>query len=295
MDQKGIGIEGRVILVTGAGRGLGFAYARLLATEGAIVLIQDVGADRSGEGRDPALAEGVAAGLRAEGLTVHAVAGALDTRAQCRQLIGDSVAVRGRLDGLIHNAGWVAYQRIEAIDEAAFDRMMTIAAKAPLWLAQAAWPVMKAAGRGRIVLTTSCRALFPQYVQPGLAAYAASKLAAVGIVNVLAAEGASHGIIVNAVSPVAKTRMWGVEDEPDELHPSAVAPGVAFLVSDACVEGGWILRAANGQFHATRAVEALGVDYPRDLQAVSASTVGEVAANWSRIALPAREPRGSRS
>lgn len=150
---------------------------------------------------------------------------------------------------------------------------------------------MKAAGYGRIVLTTSCRALYPQYVQKGLAAYAAAKMAAVGIVNVLAAEGAADGIIVNAISPVAKTRMWGVEGEPDELRPAEVAPGAVFLVSEACSEGGWVLRAANGQFHTTRSAEALGVDYPRDLRAVKASTVDEVAAQWPRIAIASIEPR----
>lgn len=150
---------------------------------------------------------------------------------------------------------------------------------------------MKTAGYGRIVMTTSCRALYPQYVQHGLAAYAAAKMAAVGITNVLAAEGENDNIIVNAISPVAKTRMWGVEDEPEELRASEVAVGVAYLASAACTKGGWILRAANGQFHATRAMEAEGVDYPRNLQAVKASTTQEVADNWSSIAVPNIEPR----
>ena len=201
------------------------------------------------------------------------------------------LAVNGRLDAVIHNAGWVGYERIEDFQDASFDHMMTVTAKAPLWIAQAAWPGMREAGYGRIVVTTSCRALYPQYVQKGLASYAAAKMAAVGIMNVLADEGAAHGIIVNAVSPVAKTRMWGVEGEPDELKPEAVAPGVAFLASAACSEGGWILRAANGQFHATRVVEAEGVDYPRDLRAVHAGTPAAVATAWDRITVLAREPR----
>jgi hypothetical protein len=97
--------------------------------------------------------------------------------------------------------------------------------------------------------------------------------------------------VVNAVSPVAKTRMWGVEGEPDELHPEAVAPGVVFLASRACIEGGWILRASNGQFHATRLSEAEGVRYPRDLQAVVADNIEVVARQWPQIARPAVEPR----
>ena len=165
--------------------------------------------------------------------------------------------------------------------EDAFDHMMDIAAKAPLWLAQAAWPHMKV---GRTVLTTSDRAIYPQHVHKGLAAYAAAKLAAVGLVNVLAAEGGPYGIMANAVSPVAKTRMWGVEGEPDELRPAAVAPGVVYLASKACRASGWILRASNGQFHAVRRAEADGVKYPRDLNAVSCATAEDFARQWDGIA-----------
>lgn len=283
--------EGRSVMVTGAGRGLGLAYARCLGQLGATVLLHDVGADPDGRGNDPSIAEGAAANLCSEGTDAHAFSGLIDTRDRCRELIADAIAVRDRLDAVVHNAGWVAYEPIEELREASFDRMMAITAKAPLWLAQAAWPHMKIAGYGRIVLTTSCRALYPQYVQRGLVSYAAAKMAAVGIVNVLAAEGAEHGIAINAISPVAKTRMWGVENEPEDLRPEAVAPGVAYLASDACTEGGWVLRAANGQFHATRGCEAAGVDYPRDLCGVEAETVAEIASNWSRIAVPAVEPR----
>lgn len=281
----------RVILITGAGRGLGFAYARHLGERGATVLLQDAGADSNGGGEDQAVVEEAARLLRAEGFDAIALSGSIASREGCRDLVAKATAIRGRLDALIHNAGWVAYETIEALQEDSFDHMMSVAAKAPLWLAQAAWPVMKAAGRGRILLTTSDRALFPQYVQSGLVSYAAAKMAAIGIVNVLAQEGAADGIIVNAISPVAKTRMWGIDGEPDELRPSEVAPGAAFLVSDACTEGGWILRASNGQFHATKACEASGVSYPRDLRGVQAATVDDIAANWSRIASLAVEPR----
>lgn len=85
--------------------------------------------------------------------------------------------------------------------------------------------------------------------------------------------------------------MWGIEGEPAELHPSQVAPGVAYLASAECTDGGWILRAANGQFHATKMREAANVDYPRNLRAVKASTAQEVAENWQSIAIPDVESR----
>ena len=286
-----LSFAGQIALVTGAAGGLGFAYSRLLAQRGAHVVMQDVGAGRDGTGADPQRIDQAVARLRAEGLAVEASHHGIDTRSQAAALVGGILQRHGRLDVILHNAGWVEYQQIDAVDEERFDHMMAVAAKAPLWLVQAAWPTMQAQGHGRIVLTTSDRALYPQYVQHGLAAYAAAKSAAVGIVNVLAAEGEAHGIVVNAVSPVAKTRMWGVDGEPDELHPESVAPGVVFLASRACNEGGWILRASNGQFHATRLAEAEGVSYPRDLQAVSARSVEDIAAQWRGIAKPAVEPR----
>lgn len=286
-----VDFKGRVVLITGAGRGLGLSYARCIGQLGATVLIQDIGANSDGNGVDSQVAKLAAEKLRFEGMNVHAISGEIGSREGCHDLCRDALRVGGRLDALIHNAGWVAHKSIESIDESSFDHMMAISTKAPLWLAQAAWPEMKSSGYGRIVMTTSCRALYPQYVQNGLASYAAAKMAVVGLMNVLASEGAKDGIIVNAISPVAKTRMWGIEEEPDELHPSEVAPGVAYLASAECSEGGWILRAANGQFHATRAMEAMGVDYPRDLRAVQTLTAHEVAANWPLIAVPAVEPR----
>ncbi|WP_421568523.1 SDR family NAD(P)-dependent oxidoreductase [Stenotrophomonas sp. PD6] len=286
-----ISFEGQVGLVTGAAGGLGLAYSRLLAKRGARVVMQDVGAGLDGNGQDPRRIDAKVALLRGTGLDVHAAHTAIDQRDGCRTLVNGILAQHGRLDFIIHNAGWVEYQQIDVVEEDRFDRMMTIAAKAPLWLAEAAWSAMQSRHHGRIVLTTSDRALYPEYVQKGLAAYAAAKMAAVGIVNVLAAEGAPHGIMVNAISPVAKTRMWGVEGEPEELHPDAVAPGVAFLASSACSEGGWILRASNGQFHAMRSVEAEDVAYPRDLRATAADSIEDIATQWSRIAQPTVEPR----
>lgn len=284
-------LNGRVALITGAARGLGLAYARSLAASGAKVFLQDVGAGSDGLGEDPSIARTAAERLQSEGFDVLPMAAAILSRQDCHGLVDEILRLAGRLDILIHNAGWVGYEPVAGINEASFDHMMAIAAKTPLWLAQAAWPSMQAAGYGRILLTTSDRALFPEYAQAGLAAYAAAKLAAVGIVNVLALEGRAHGIVVNAISPVAKTRMWGVAGEPDELRPSEVAPGALFLVSDVCTDGGWILRASNGQFHASRACEAEGVDYPRHLNAVVARSAQELAANWDRIAVPQQEKR----
>ncbi len=286
-----ISFEGQVGLVTGAAGGLGLAYSRLLAERGAHVVMHDVGAGTDGRGTDPLRIQHSAEALQARGLAVQAVSDPIDHRAGCHALVQEMLQQHGRIDFLIHNAGWVEYQALEAVEDDALERMLCLAAKTPLWLAQAAWPAMRAAGGGRIVITTSDRALYPQYAQRGLSAYAMGKLAALGLVNVLALEGAGHGIVVNAVSPVAKTRMWGIDGEPDELHPEAVAHGVAFLASTRCQGGGWVLRASNGQFHALRLQEAEHVAYPRDLRAVSADSIESVALQWPAIARASVEVR----
>ena len=287
-----IRFDDRVAIVTGAGRGLGFAYARLLAQRGARVVIHDIGADTDGAGEDPSIAEAAAERLRAQGLEVSAASGSIESRSACGGLIEAVLSAHGRLDILIHNAGWVGYQTIEELEPSFLAHMMALGIETPLWLAQSAWPAMKAQGYGRVLLTTSCRALYSRYAQAGLAAYAAAKMATIGVMNVLAHEGGPHGILVNAISPVAKTRMWGVDGEPDELRPDAVAPGAVFLVSEACRASAWVLRASNGQFHALKAREAEGVDYPLDLRATAADRPEVVAAAWDRIAPAVAEARG---
>jgi len=114
-------------------------------------------------------------------------------------------------------------------------------------------------------------------------AYSAGKMAQLGIMNALGGEGAEVGILVNSISPVAKTRRWGVSGEPHNLKPEWVTPGVLFLASELCQDSGYILRASNGQFTATRFSENPGVEYPLDLARISASSAEQVAAAWPEI------------
>ncbi|AUG08384.1 SDR family NAD(P)-dependent oxidoreductase [Pseudomonas sp. S09G 359] len=274
---------GRTAIVTGGARGLGLSYARALARKGARVVISDIGADNAGAGNDASVVQAAANTLQAEGLEVVGHAGDLSRDEGCRQLIAYAIETFGQLDILIHNAGWVGYQNIEDLDAAFLQRAMDINLYAPLWLCKHAWPHLLRSSAPRIILTTSDRAMYAQYEQVGLVAYSAGKMAQLGIMNALSHEGAQAGIRVNAISPVAKTRMWGVTAEPDELKPEWVTPGVLFLASAQCEDTGYILRASNGQFTATRFTENPGVDYPRDLARIKAGSAQEVAAAWQRI------------
>lgn len=277
---------GKTAIVTGGARGLGLSYARALAQGGARVVISDIGADNAGAGRDGLVVQAAAEALQAEGLTVIGHGGDLSTHEGCQQLIAFTLEAFGQLDILIHNAGWVGYQNITDLDAAFVQRAMDINLYAPLWLCKHAWPHLLRSSAPRIILTTSDRAMYAQYEQTGLVAYSAGKMAQLGIMNALSHEGLEAGIKVNAVSPVAKTRMWGVTDAPDELKPEWVTPGVVFLASAQCEDTGYILRASNGQFTATRFTENPGVQYPRDLARIKASNAQEVAAAWDRIKQP---------
>ncbi|NIE74859.1 SDR family NAD(P)-dependent oxidoreductase [Pantoea sp. Ap-967] len=275
--------KGKVAIVTGAAQGLGLDYAMALAERGAHVVISDLGTDRAGEGQDPSAARTALQTMQALGYSVVAHTGQLENEDGCRQLVELAVEQFGALDILIHNAGWVDYQGIESQEQAFLDRALGISVHAPVWLAKHAWKYLKQSAAARIVLTTSDRAMYQRYAQPGLVAYSAGKMAQVGIMNALSMEGLEHGILVNAISPVAKTRMWGVTQPPEELKPEWVTPGVLYLASALCRDTGYILRASNGQFTATRFSENSGVSYPRDLARVEASSLAEVAERWSRI------------
>ncbi|MGL4307032.1 MAG: SDR family NAD(P)-dependent oxidoreductase [Mycobacteriaceae bacterium] len=279
-----IRLDDRVAIITGSGRGLGAAYARLLAERGAKVIIHDIGVNQDGTGFDPNVAVDAANTIRETGGGAFPSDIILDSRDSCRSLVETALEKFGRLDILIHNAGWVAYQSVQELTPDFLHRAININIEAPTWLAQAAFPIMKQQHYGRIVLTTSDRAIYQQYALSGLAPYAMGKMAQIGLMNVLAVEGREHGILVNAISPVAKTRMWNVQDEPEDLRPDQVAPGVLYLASPKCQESGFILRASNGQFTAVRWIERDNVDYPLNLAAVEISTAEDLATGWKQIA-----------
>jgi NAD(P)-dependent dehydrogenase (short-subunit alcohol dehydrogenase family) len=257
-----IRFDDRVALVTGAGRGLGAAYARALAARGAAVVVHDAGVEQDGSGADPAVADAVVDQIGAAGGAAVASYENLEEREACSRLVEQAVERFGRLDIVIQNAGLVIWEELEAA-EVSWDRMRRVSIDGPFQITRAAFPVMKEQGYGRFVFTTSGRAMALERTRPGLAAYAVAKMAQFGLMLVTAAEGEAHRIRANAISPAAATRVLVREVAPGELEPEQVVPGVLFLASEECTFSGKVLEAAGGEFDVARWAASEGVDFGR--------------------------------
>jgi NAD(P)-dependent dehydrogenase (short-subunit alcohol dehydrogenase family) len=244
---------------------------------GAAVVVHDAGVAQDGSGFDPMVADEVVREITTGGGTAAASYENLEDVAACKRVVQLAVSKFGRLDALIHNAGLVVFADLQETDRPLWDRMVAIGINAPFHLARAAGPHMRRQCYGRIVLTTSGRAMRVEDCLPGLTAYSTTKMAQVGLMVALAAELKGTGIQVNAISPVAATRV--LRRSAPELSPELVAPAVAFLASAACDFSGVILNAAGGRF----SVSALDRSDEVDLGPLPVSPEG-LAARWSEIA-----------
>lgn len=273
-----IRFDERVAIITGSGRGLGAAYARLLAERGASVVVHDAGVALDGTGSDPSVADAVVQEITAAGRTAVPCYENIESRAGCQKLIETALSQFGRIDILIHNAGWITFTPLQDMTPELLERILNIQVAAPFWLSQAAFPIMKQQHYGRVIFTTSGRAMFLQYALPELTGYAIGKMAQLGLMNALATDGEAHGIRVNAICPVAATRMLQRSVAPQELRSEQVAPGVAFLASSQCDFSGIILQAGNGHFSTAQWKVSTGVDF-----GVEAASPEDVAEKWRII------------
>lgn len=272
-----IRFDDQAVVVTGAGRGLGAAYARLLAARGAAVVVHDAGVTQDGSGFDPSVADAVVSEIAAAGGTAAACYENLQEAAACGRTIDFAVARFGRIDALVHNAGLVVFASLDETASATWDRMRAIGIDAPFHLLRAAVPHMRRQGYGRIVLTTSGRAMRVEDCVPGLIAYSAAKMAQIGLMIGLAAELGDSDIKVNAISPVAATRV--LRRHAPELLPELVAPAVAFLASSVCRTSGAVVNAAGGRFSAAWWDRGETVDL-----GPAPVSPEDIAAHWQRIA-----------
>jgi NAD(P)-dependent dehydrogenase (short-subunit alcohol dehydrogenase family) len=258
-----IRFDDRVVLVTGAGRGLGAAYAEALAARGASVVVHDAGVEPDGTGGDPAIADRLVAEIEAAGGTAVACYENIESEAACLATVELALERFGRLDVVINNAGLLIWEELEAAHRG-WDRMRRVNVDAPFHLTRAAFPAMKEQGYGRFVFTTSGRAMSVERTRAGLAAYAVGKMAHFALMVVTAREGEPYGILANAVAPAAATRMLQRPVAPGELEAAQVAPGVLFLASERCSVTGRVLEAAGGAFDVARWTSSGDVDFGLD-------------------------------
>ena len=246
--------DGKVVVITGAGRGLGLGYAEYLAKLGAAVVVNDLGGGVAGDGSDASVAESVAQAIRADGGSAIASSADIACESGASSLVQAAVSEFGHLDAVINNAGITAGHQFPEISVADVQRHLDVHVMGTFLVTRAAWPHLAKSSSGR-VLNTISGAIFGS--APALP-YTTAKGAVLGMTKALAEAGAPLGIKVNGISPSAKTRMIGLAenrrgiDWPDDVpmlarHTMDVAPVAAYLVHERCPVSGQFFFADSGR------------------------------------------------
>ena len=272
-----IRFDGKVAIVTGAGGGLGRQHALELARRGAKVVVNDLGGSVDGSGGSSEAAGKVVAEIKAAGGEALANGSSVTDDAGVERMVKDAMDAWGRVDILIANAGVLRDKSFSKMEIADFEFVLNVHLMGTVKPAKAVWEIMRAQNYGRIVVTTSSSGLYGNFGQTN---YGAAKMGVIGFMNTLKLEGQKNNVHVNAIAPVAATRMTENILPPDvakRLAPEYVTPGVVFLCSEEAPTGA-ILTAGAGAFAMARIVETEGVYLGE-----AGLSVEEVRDNWARI------------
>ena len=253
--------DGRVAVITGAGRGLGREYALLLASKGAKVVVNDPGAAIKGDGADAGPAQAVVQEIRAAGGEAIACLESVATPQGGAAIIQAAIDAYGRVDILIHNAGNVRYGSLEEMSHEDFKAVVDVHLMGAFNVVRPAFPIMAKAGHGRVVLTSSIGGL---YSTPNGANYAVSKSGVIGLNNIVALEGLEKGVKCNIIIPGAVTRMAEGLDTSQypPMGPDMVAPVVGWLAHESCSVTGEMLISVAGRVARAFVAETAGVYRP---------------------------------
>ena len=270
-----IRFDDRVAIVTGAGKGLGRAYAMLLAARGARVLVNN----RRRSKDEPSSADEVVQAIRQAG--GHAIANyeSVEDPTAGERMVQQALDAWGRIDVLVNNAGVDQRSTFHKVSVEQFRQIFDINFYGSLYVTHAAYARMRAAGYGRIVVSTSVAGLYGLH---GLTAYSASKAALIGFMRTLAAEGKSHNVFTNAIAPYAATPMTARQGNmPEEflrtMSPEFVAPMVTLMVSEQTSLNGQVIIAGRGAFRRAANVEGCGLRYAEPTGATPETLAHDVA------------------
>jgi NAD(P)-dependent dehydrogenase (short-subunit alcohol dehydrogenase family) len=272
-----ISFADKVAIVTGAGGGLGRAHALYLAKLGAKVVVNDLGASLDGSGGGSEASQKVVAEIKAAGGEAIANGASVSDDAGVAHLVKQTMDAFGRIDVLVANAGILRDKSFGKMEIKDFEAVVNVHLMGTVKPARAVWDIMKSQGYGRIVVTTSSTGLYGNFGQTN---YGAAKASLVGFMNSLKLEGAKDNIKVNAVCPVAATRMTESLMPPallEMLKPEFVSPAVAWLASEDAPTG-VIMTAAAGVFAAAQMVETDGINLGHG------ATADDIASHFAEIA-----------
>jgi NAD(P)-dependent dehydrogenase (short-subunit alcohol dehydrogenase family) len=272
-----IRFDGKVAIVTGAGGGLGRQHALELARRGAKVVVNDLGGAMDGSGGGSDAANKVVDEIKALGGEAIANGSSVTDDAGVARMVKDAMDAWGRIDILVANAGILRDKTFAKMEIADFEFVLGVHLMGTVKPAKAVWEIMRTQNYGRIVVTTSSTGLYGNFGQSN---YGAAKLSLIGFMNTLKLEGQKNNIHVNAISPVAATRMTENLMPPqvlEQLKPEYVTPGVVFLCSEEAPTG-TVLTAGAGAFAVARIVETEGVYLGHE------ATVEQVRDNFAKIA-----------
>jgi NAD(P)-dependent dehydrogenase (short-subunit alcohol dehydrogenase family) len=275
--------DGRTAIVTGAGRGVGRAHARLLAARGAHVVVVDLGGQLDGTGASPEPAENVVKEIKAEGGIAVPCSASVATEEGADAIVQVALEAFGRVDVIVNNAGISQPDWFDDLTVDRFRQMIDVHFLGSVNVTRAAWPHLQSNGYGRIVNTCS-EAAFGMV--PKNTSYGSAKGGVFGFTRSLALDGRRHGILVNAIAPRASTRLSDtkvlahVYDLPEETFgevmdgfaPEFVAPAAAYLAHESCQLNGEVLVAGGGQVLRMAIMQTQGFTSPT-------LTLEELAAN----------------
>jgi NAD(P)-dependent dehydrogenase (short-subunit alcohol dehydrogenase family) len=271
------GVQDRVIVVTGAGGGLGRDYALTLAQEGASVVVNDLGGARDGTGAGSAMADQVVAEIKDAGGRAVANYDSVADAEGAANIIKTALDEFGAVHGVVSNAGILRDGTFHKMTPENWDAVLKVHLYGAYNVLRAAWPHFREQRYGRVVVATSTSGLFGNF---GQANYSAAKLGLVGLINTLAQEGGKYNIKANAVAPLAATRMTQDILPPEVLAkvtPRFVAPVVAHLCSQEILETASVFIVGGGKVQRAALFQNDGVTF------ADPPSVDDVAAKWSDI------------